>query len=235
MAQQSTNSKAKSKAKTGATANGSLGKAKTLVTVTKGAIDVIKEARPLVEEHGPVVVEQVSQKAKQAGKVLNNARGSILEKLEQRKAASKSKKERAEARRLAVSQSLTPLDAKEFFKNFEAGVSPESDLRNGYMGVPGCYAILTMKSAREGDLTNYKDVFVGCSDKIGFDVYSQLRGFGNIDVYADYKYNAPMKILAFLCEKEELEERYIKLLDDLQAIDSYNKWDALESLEVQSE
>lgn len=214
-------------------------KSKVSLNDVHKAVAVIKEVIPLVsptiEKHGSVVVEQVSKKTKQAGEALDTARNSVLSKLKQRKAASKSKKEQEETKRRIISQSLAPIDAKEFFKNFESSVSSADDLRNGYMGISGCYAIITMKSARDNNLANYKDVFVGCSDKVGFDVYSQLRGFGNIDVYADYKYGAPMKILAFPCDEGQLEENYFSLIDDLQAIDSYNKWDALESLEVQSE
>lgn len=93
------------------------------------------------------------------------------------------------------------------------------------MGFTGCYAILTMKSSREKDLSAYKDVFVGCGKSVGLEVYSQLRGLGNVDVYADFKFKEPMWILSYPCDEEELGSQFTNLLQALQAVDSYNKWD----------
>ena len=126
-----------------------------------------------------------------------------------------------------MASSLPPISAKEFFENFENSVSSEADLSDGYMAIAGCYAIATMKSAREKDPSAYEDVYVGCSKSMGFSIYTQLRGFGNIDVYADFKFKRPMMILLFPCEEKDLETRYEALVRDLQAESSYNKWDVL--------
>lgn len=56
---------------------------------------------------------------------------------------------------------------------------------------------------------------------------TQLCGFGNVDVYADFKFKRPMMILLFPCEEKDLESRYEALVRDLQAESSYNKWDVL--------
>jgi len=126
-----------------------------------------------------------------------------------------------------VASSLPPISAKEFFENFENNVSSEADLNDGYMAIAGCYAIATMKSAREKDPSAYEVVYVGCGKSMGFSIYTQLCGFGNVDVYADFKFKRPMMILLFPCEEKDLETRYEALVRDLQAEGSYNKWDVL--------
>lgn len=131
------------------------------------------------------------------------------------------------ARKKAVANSLPPISAKEFFENFENNVSSEADLSEGYMAIAGCYAVATMKSAREKDPSAYEDVYVGCGKSMGFSIYTQLCGFGNVDVYADFKFKRPMMILLFPCEEKDLESRYEALVRDLQAGSSYNKWDVL--------
>lgn len=126
-----------------------------------------------------------------------------------------------------MASSLPPISAKEFFENFENNVSSEADLSDGYMAIAGCYAVVTMKSAREKDPSAYEDVYVGCGKSMGFSIYTQLCGFGNVDVYADFKFKRPMMILLFPCEEKDLESRYEALVRDLQAEGSYNKWDVL--------
>lgn len=205
--------------------------AKIKLQDVRNVVSIGKEVLPLMEptlkKYGSIAAEQVGQKAKQAGEAFGGVRASVAEKVQQRKDAKYSKKTADEARKRAVESSIPPIPAEEFFKSFEANVTDSDDLKNGYMAIPGCYAILTMKSARENDLSKYKDVYVGCSNAIGFDVYSQLRGFGNVDVYADYKFEAPMKVLVYPCDEEQIEARFNSLVNDLQSITSYNKWEAL--------
>ncbi len=199
----------------------------------KNAIDFGREVLPYVEptvkKYGPIVVEQISQKAGQAGNAVKGFQGAVFEKAQQIKDNKAHKKELEEARNRAITSSISSVSAEEFFKNFEANITDVNDLKTGYMAISGCYVILTMKSNREKDLSEYKDVYVGCSDTIGFDVYSQLCGFGNVDVYADFKFKQPMKILIYPCESDQLESRYASLVQDFQSVSSYNKWEAMKS------
>lgn len=195
----------------------------------KKAIDIGREALPLVMEFGPDAAKQISKKAKQAGQAIGGAKDSVIGKLKQHQETKEQQKAREEAQQRAVASSLPPVSATEFFKSFEANVSESDDLKTGYMAIPGCYAILTLKSAHEKDLSAYKDVYVGCGESIGFDVYSQLCGFGNVDVYADFKFKEPMTILVYPCDKDQLKDRFSALVSDLQAEESYNKWDILGS------
>ena len=199
----------------------------------KNAIDFGKEVLPYVEptvkKYGPIVAEQISQKAGQAGNAVKGFQGAVFEKAQQIKDNKVHKKELEEARNRAITSSISSVSAEDFFKNFEANISDVNDLKTGYMAISGCYVILTMKSNREKDLSEYKDVYVGCSDTIGFDVYSQLCGFGNVDVYADFKFKQPMKILLYPCDSDQLESRYASLVQDFQSVSSYNKWEAMKS------
>jgi hypothetical protein len=199
----------------------------------KNAIDFGKEVLPYVEptvkKYGPIVAEQISQKAGQAGNAVKGFQGAVFEKAQQIKDNKAHKKELEEARNRAITSSISSVSAEEFFRSFEANISDVNDLKTGYMAISGCYVILTMKSNREKDLSEYKDVYVGCSDTIGFDVYSQLCGFGNVDVYADFKFKQPMKILIYPCDSDQLESRYASLVQDFQSVSSYNKWEAMKS------
>lgn len=175
------------------------------------------------------MTKQISQKAEQAGGAVRGVQSAVFGKAQQLKDNKAQKKELEDARNRAIASSLPPVSAEEFFENFEANISDVNNLKNGYMAISGCYVILTMKSNREKDLSEYRDVYVGCSDTVGFDVYSQLCGFGNVDVYADFKFKQPMKILLYPCDSDQLESRYASLVQDFQSVSSYNKWEAMKS------
>ena len=199
----------------------------------KNAVDLGKDLLPIVapvfELYAPKVADQIQKKAKQVSDGAGDAKESVLKKIQQRKDGMEQKAALERDRKKAVAGALPSISAEEFFNNFEANVMDGSELDNGFMAITGCYAILTLKSPREKDLSAYKDVYVGCSKSVGLSVYSQFRGFGNIDVYADFKFKEPMRVLVYPCEEEDLEGRFASLVRNLQAVDSYNKWDVLHS------
>lgn len=192
----------------------------------KNAVDTVREVMPIIEplvrEHGPKVVDQAGKITHQAGNAVDNAKRSITEKIQRHKDGQDQKRALNESKKKAITNSLPPISASEFFENFESNISDATDLDNGYMAISGCYAIITLKSEREKDLTAYKDVYVGYSKSIGLSVYSQFRGLGNVDVYADFKFKEPMKVLIYPCEESEMLSRCAELAENLQAFDSYN-------------
>ena len=200
--------------------------AKIKVQDIKKAVDIVKEARPLIEpivrEHGPKVANQAEKMAHQAGNAADDAKKSITAKIQQHKDGKEQKRALDEGRKKAIASSLPPIPADEFFENFEANVSDTTNLCDGYLAICGCYAIITLKSAREKDLSAYKDVYVGCSKSIGLSVYSHFRGLGNVDVYADFKFKEPMQVLLYPCEEGEMLSRCAELAENFQAFDSYN-------------
>lgn len=182
---------------------------------------------PAVNKYGPALIDWGQRRGKQAADSLGEAKDSFLSKGQAIKDKKEQKKSLEVARKKAVASSLPPISAKEFFENFENSVSSDADLSDGYMAIAGCYAIATMKSSREKDPSAYEDVYVGCGKSVGFSIYTQLLGFGNVDVYADFKFKKHMIILLFPCEEKDIETRYEALVRDLQAENSYNKWDVL--------
>ena len=199
----------------------------------KKAVDIGKEVLPYVEpavkKYAPIVAEQFGKKAEQAGGAVRGVQSAVFGKAQQLKDNKAQNKELKDARNRAIASSLPPVSAEKFFENFEANISDVNNLKNGYMAISGCYVLLTMKSNREKDLSEYRDVYVGCSETVGFDVYSQLCGFGNVDVYADFKFKQPMKILIYPCDIDQLKDRYASLVQDLQSVSSYNKWEVIKS------
>lgn len=197
----------------------------------KKAIDIGKDVLPFFEpaldKYGPALIDWGQQRGKQAADSLGEARDSFLSKGQAIKDKREQQKSLEAARKKAVASSLPPISAKEFFENFENSVTSVADLSDGYMAIAGCYAIATMKSTREKDPSAYEDVYVGCGKSMGFSIYTQICGFGNVDVYADFKFKKPMMILLFPCEEKDLESHYEALVRDLQAENSYNKWDVL--------
>ena len=197
----------------------------------KRAIDIGKDVLPFFRTRLGVIRTRSNRLGATEGKAGSRQSGRRRDSLLSKGQAIKDKREQQKsleaARKKAVASSLPPISAKEFFENFENSVTSVADLSDGYMAIAGCYAIATMKSTREKDPSAYEDVYVGCGKSMGFSIYTQLCGFGNVDVYADFKFKKPMMILLFPCEEKDLETRYEALVRDLQAESSYNKWDVL--------
>lgn len=189
--------------------------------------NVLPSAEPAMDKYGPALIDWRQRRGKQVANNLREAGDSILSKGQAIKDWKEQQKSLEAARKKAVASSLPPISAKEFFENFENSVSSGGDLSDGYMAIAGCFAITTMKSARKKDPSAYEDVYVGCGKSMGFSIYTQLRGFGNVDVYADFKFKKPMMLLLFPCEEKDLKTRFEALVSDLQAENSYNKWDVL--------
>lgn len=88
----------------------------------KNAIDFGKEVLPYVEptvkKYGPIVAEQISQKAGQAGNAVKGFQGAVFEKAQQIKDNKAHKKELEEARNRAITSSISSVSAEEFFRSF---------------------------------------------------------------------------------------------------------------------
>ena len=199
------------------------------VKVGKDVLDLGKEALPVIkpvfDEYAPKVMLLVRNAAKAAAETKDAFRDDIQQKKKAKEKKIAKEENRMKNRGKAVSSSIAQISAKEFFKNFKRGVSDPSELDSSYMAISGCYAIITMKSKGEKDLASYKDVFVGCGSSIGRAVYSQLSGLGNVDVYADFKFNQPMWILIYPCDEDNIRPKFESLVKDFGSAGSYNKRD----------
>ncbi|MCH3968856.1 MAG: hypothetical protein PHR15_08120 [Atopobiaceae bacterium] len=88
---------------------------------------------------------------------------------------------------LAVVEGNVHVDTPTFEKNYMAA----KDAGLEYFAIPGCYVIVLLGSParHDADLERYREVYVGSDDaSISEGVHRHLMGFGNVDVYADYKY-----------------------------------------------
>jgi len=227
----------------------------------------VKEAKTLADEVAPVITpiyekyapaakdaaqkagQTVTDKARElSGNVeaardgLAKAIGDAGDQLNQMKLTKEqekqAKKEKDRRRRAVISEAQKAISAKEFIEHYEMNVELSEDGTSTYSAFPGCYVILLMKSAKAKDNLDYEKVFVWCSKNVGADIYRQLQGYGNVDVYADYKYEMPQRILTYPCKEEAMATRAAQIMEDLDALDkqkSYNWRDAFDLMEFPEE
>ena len=94
----------------------------------------------------------------------------------------------------------------------------------GYLDFAGCYAIATYgRAVKKDDYSEYRDIYVSKSNRMGSSIYDDLSGRGNPDVYADVKYKQDVYVLLFPCEESRLDQLEHSLVVALDADASYNK------------
>ena len=200
--------------------------AKEVAEMAKPLVDA---AAPAVERMAPVVKEKAVKAKDNVAQAADEARVVLTDKAKKAQEAKAEKKSVSACRKHAIEKAADVKDAQEFFRIFEKSIPETGEMASGYNAYCGCYAILTMPSALTKDLASYKDVYVGASTSVGFAVYQQLVGMGNVDVYADFKYKQPMKILMYPCNPDQLQAMYDGFLRDFDAVNSYNSWDVVAS------
>ncbi len=198
---------------------------KDALKATKDIVEIVDDAVKLAEEHNIDVADQASKFKDKACGVLKNAKRSVGERVDQMQQSAEGKKAAEKRKEEALTRCLPPMDAVDFYKAFEDAVPADGNLENGYMNIPGYFAILTMPSSRTKDLEAYKNVFVGAGSSLGLEVYKHLFGLGNVDVYSDFKYKQPMKVLLYVCDQDRVQAEASRLCADLRAFESYNHWD----------
>lgn len=93
---------------------------------------------------------------------------------------------------------------------------------------PGYYVIAVYKNKpRSGALDKYDNLYVGCAQDAGASIYEHLTGFGNPDIYADFKYKQHLVI--YLYPDSDIAGGDTTALDQfmlaLDAKESYNARD----------
>lgn len=185
------------------------------------AVELVKDSVPKVADTAENAVKFVGAKADDMGNTVAEAVAKAKNRNKQARDKKEQEKILRKAREDTVKSCAYDLSAKEFKKSFEAnktvGIS-----KGGFMPIPGCFALMLMPDARSKDFSKYKKVYVGSGLSIGDDVYEQLTGDGNPDIYADVKYDQPVQVLLYPCDKDQLEEVKAALILNFQAYDSYN-------------
>lgn len=118
--------------------------------------------------------------------------------------------------------------AAEFEQHFGEDGNPALAQVSG----PGCYAILAFDpEPQDGDLSAYRDVYVGAASSMAQGVHKQLSGEGNLYVHADIVYEQPVYVLFFPCEGYQLYASKERLMNALGAVESYNKIDEVANID----
>lgn len=115
---------------------------------------------------------------------------------------------------------------------FEQHFGEEGNSALAQVSCPGCYAILSFDpEPQDGDLSVYRDVFVGAASDMAKGVHKQLSGEGNLYVHADAVYEQPIYVLFFPCEGYQLYASKERLMNALGAVESYNKIDEVANID----
>lgn len=87
----------------------------------------------------------------------------------------------------------------------------------------GCYVILIFnKFVKNGNFSNYENVYVGQSIWVENRVHNHFIGKGNGDVYADVKYGKKVYVKIIYCPREKMNDIEKKLIEKYDATSSYN-------------
>lgn len=174
-----------------------------------GAIDKAKEGAPGA--------------AKAAlGKAVE-AKDAALKPMMDKKAEAEVAKARKEARRSVV-ESAEAMTVSDFEKRFATYKSLSEGDGLGYLGQPGCYVFLLLGKGLRRDLADYREVYVGSSSSdMGRAISDELKGLGNVDVYADAKYGQNLYVLPYPCAADRVADLEDSLIVALDANVSYNR------------
>lgn len=198
-----------------------------LENVDKEDVDKLfhEVVQPAAQKIAPIAKQKVEAIGQSGARAVNQVIESAAVQAEKARSKKEDKKTSDAIRKQAIDRAICAKDAAEFFTTFEENAPDDNDFDKGFMPMSGCFAILSFPSLKVKDLKAYSDVYVGQADSVGLAVYRELSGFGNADVYADFKYKKPMRVLVYPCEAGQREACYMRLLEEFQARDSYNKWD----------
>lgn len=115
------------------------------------------------------------------------------------------------------------LSVKNFMKNYEEHAKLSGESGDEYINQSGCYIFLVLGKKPGAQLYDYRAVYVGASTNLGKSIKDEIEGRGNIDVYADVKYDQNVHVLFYPCAEDELERIKGSLIIALDADESYNK------------
>ena len=188
---------------------------------------------PLVAAFGNKTTEAVAKygpKAAEAAVSAAKAVGSSVVKISDESKRVRDEREQnkiiRKARKDAIKSCILGASARDFIESYEANRSVEISDR-GYMPLPGCFAIILLPNAKTKDYSKFTEVYVGSGVLIGNAVYEHLIGKGNVDVYADVKYDQPVHILLYPCDEDQISEVKASLILNFQAYGSYNARDVV--------
>lgn len=180
--------------------------------VREGAPDAVKAAAGLAKKGGGAIAGTV-------GKAFSVVSSPIKESLD----ASRDKKAQTEAHRKVIEHAIASMPVGRFRENEKEHEALSGGSGPGYMGYAGCYIFLVLGKGSKKDLAGYRAAYVGASSDMGASVADEIAGKGNVDVYADIKYDQGVHVLFYPCAESELERMRQSLVIALDADESYNQ------------
>ena len=212
-------------------------------TVVEAAIAFLDVAKPMLDQvdtdaivqNGKDAAHVAAEKAGKAGGVAMDAgkgaaekfgvalskiggtRDAVLQGIRNHKDAAELKKLVKDAKQAVLESANATMTAEEFL----AKVGADSGV--GFLDAPGAFAIVTYRKLDfDKDLTDYLGVFVGKGDNLGSAIFEAMSREGNADVYADVKYKQNVRVYAYNCGADRVDEKFSALFTVLEAGSSYN-------------
>lgn len=196
----------------------------------KAAAKAVQKAAPAVAvaaQVAPAAAKAAAPVVKKAGHAAAGAAGAAKDKVveavgdgkdklkEKTRAASERKQQRAaqlEARKELLSCAPVVIDAEALRGNS----GDRGDATAGqFVSFPGCYAAITYGKKFSGKHTaEYREARVFYSDDMGRSIIDDVEGRGDVDIYADAKYDQSVRFYLFPCD----EGTSTKLLESLSQV-----------------
>ena len=211
---------------------------KALETALGAANDLYVKCKPILESEE---AQELANKTKDA--VLNGMKGAteMLDAHAEAKCARKAAKEqrqaakseklaakelemlRREAKQSLLSHASSSMTYKAFVKQRNESAAVAEALGTGLFNVPACFVIATYpKFDFDNDLTDYVGVYVGSGLNAGEAIEQACSRAGNVDVYADVKFNQNVTVYLYSCTAEDLDRKQEAIIALLEAEESYN-------------
>ena len=210
-----------------ATLTTALPRVKEVSETLRDNADVLSPAFDAVREKTPKAANSLAKPAKEAVEKIataaTDAASKVTTPLAEGIESMKADKARKEARGRIIHHAFGTLSTEKFLADLEAHDAISGGKGEGYLGNSGCFIFLTLGKGHKKELADYKDVYVESAANMGKAIKDQLDGRGNIDVYADVKYDQNVNILIYPCEESGMEQMKEALIVALDADQSYNQ------------
>lgn len=196
----------------------------------KAAAKAVHKAAPAVAvaaQVAPAAAKAAAPVVKKAGRAAAGAAGAAKDKVveavgdgrdklkEKNRAAFERKQQQAaqlEARRELLACAPVVIDAETLRCN--SGDCGDASAGQ-FVGFPGCYAAITYGKKFGGKhVAEYREARVFYSDSMGRSIVDDVEGRGDVDIYADAKYDQGVRFYLYPCD----EENSAKLLESLSQV-----------------
>ena len=209
----------------------------TAAPVVKAAAEHLPDMIPVVKPALDKASEAMKERSQSKGSKENKLRAmmqssadclkqksqEVADAMRDQREAREQEKARIAARKALLDGAGIRMPVEQFMENWKTQKQASGMLADDYLAYAGCYVLATFASTvKKDDFSTFKELFVGKSERMGADIYRDIVGLGNVDIYADVKYRQHVYVLLFPCAAEKTGELYDALVTALDADQSYN-------------